>query len=61
MEQHQVRRVRVVDAQHRCIGIVAQADLALTVKPKEIGKGRTERRLSFAARSSRVGSWMRRH
>ena len=29
MQQHQVRRIPVVDGQGRCVGIVAQADIAL--------------------------------
>jgi CBS-domain-containing membrane protein len=42
MEQYQVRRVPVVDNQRRCIGIVAQADVALTAQPKQISKVVTE-------------------
>src|SRR4030095_5324114 len=30
MQEHQIRRIPIVDAQERVIGIVAQADLALT-------------------------------
>jgi CBS domain-containing protein len=29
MQKHQIRRVPVIDAQGRCVGMVAQADLAL--------------------------------
>ena len=29
MQKHQVRRIPIIDAQGRCIGIVAQADIAL--------------------------------
>ena len=29
MQEHQVRRIPVVDSQGRCVGIVAQADIAL--------------------------------
>lgn len=35
MEQHQVRRLPVVDARHRVIGIVTQADLARRVGPED--------------------------
>jgi CBS domain-containing protein len=38
MQQHQVRRIPVVDGRGRCIGIVAQADLALKDKPEKIAK-----------------------
>jgi len=29
MQKHQIRRIPVIDAQGRCIGMVAQADIAL--------------------------------
>ncbi len=35
MQEHQIRRIPVVDGQGRCIGIVAQADLALKDKPEK--------------------------
>jgi len=35
MQEHQVRRIPVVDAEDRCIGIVSQADLALKEKRPE--------------------------
>ena len=35
METHQVRRVPVVDADGNCIGMVAQADIALKAKDSE--------------------------
>ena len=38
MQQHQIRRLPVVDEEGRCIGIVAQADLALHGKPEEVSK-----------------------
>src|SRR5262249_54616453 len=38
MQEHQVRRIPVVDAENRCIGIVSQADLALREKPEKISK-----------------------
>ena len=38
MQEHQVRRVVVVDGEGRCIGIVAQADLALKEKPEKVSK-----------------------
>jgi CBS-domain-containing membrane protein len=36
MQQHQIRRVPVIDQQGRCVGIVAQADLALHAEPKQV-------------------------
>ncbi len=38
MQEHQVRRIPVVDGEGRCIGIVAQADLALKEKPDKVSK-----------------------
>ncbi|HEY6969489.1 MAG TPA: CBS domain-containing protein [Candidatus Angelobacter sp.] len=38
MQEHQVRRIPVVDAEMRCIGILAQADLALREKPEKVSK-----------------------
>lgn len=38
MQENQIRRVPVVDAEGRCIGIVSQADLALKDKPKKVSK-----------------------
>lgn len=40
MEERQVRRIPVCDAQGRCLGIVSQADLALEddVSDKQVGK-----------------------
>src|ERR1043165_4258982 len=35
MQDHQVRRIPIVDAEGRCIGIVSQADLALKEKQPE--------------------------
>ena len=35
MQMHQVRRVPVIDQNGRCIGIVAQADLALAMGPQD--------------------------
>jgi len=36
MERHQIRRVPVVDDQERCVGIVAQADLAWAGQQKDV-------------------------
>ena len=36
MERHQIRRVPVVNAVGRCIGVLSQADLAWTGRAKEI-------------------------
>jgi CBS domain-containing protein len=38
MQSHQVRRIPVVDGEGRCVGIVAQADLALKDKPEKVSK-----------------------
>lgn len=38
MQKHQIRRIPVTDAEGRCIGIVAQADLALRDKPDKVSK-----------------------
>jgi CBS domain-containing protein len=38
MQQHQIRRIPVVDGEGQLIGIVAQADLALKDKPEKVSK-----------------------
>jgi len=38
MQEHQVRRIPVVDKENHVIGIVAQADLALKDKPERVHK-----------------------
>lgn len=38
MQEHQVRRIPVVDDQGRCVGIVSQADLALKDKPEKVSR-----------------------
>jgi CBS domain-containing protein len=38
MQEHQVRRIPVVDGDNRVIGIVAQADLALKDKPERVSQ-----------------------
>jgi len=38
MQEHKVRRVPIVDADGRVIGIVSQADLALKDKPEKVAK-----------------------
>jgi CBS domain-containing protein len=38
MQEHQIRRIPVVDAEGKCIGIVSQADLALKDKPEKVSK-----------------------
>jgi CBS domain-containing protein len=38
MQEHQIRRMPIVDANDRVIGIVAQADLALKDKPETVSK-----------------------
>lgn len=38
MQEHHIRRIPVVDAENRVVGIVAQADLALRDKPEKVHK-----------------------
>jgi CBS domain-containing protein len=38
MEQHKVRRVPVVDDQGRCVGMIAQADVALAGSKAEVAE-----------------------
>jgi CBS domain-containing protein len=38
MQEHQIRRMPIIDADERVIGIVAQADLALKDKPESVSK-----------------------
>ncbi len=38
MQEHQVRRIPVVDGEGTCIGIVAQADVVLKEKPDKVSK-----------------------
>jgi CBS domain-containing protein len=38
MQERQIRRIPVVDGEGCCIGIVAQADLALKEKPEKVSK-----------------------
>ena len=38
MQEHQIRRIPIIDAEERVIGIVAQADLALKDKPERVSK-----------------------
>ena len=38
MEEHQIRRVPVVDAQGCCVGIIAQADLAWNGREKDVAE-----------------------
>ena len=43
MQEHQIRRIPVVDGEGCCIGIVSQADLALNEKrPENVSKTMTE-------------------
>ena len=53
MQDHQIRRVPIVDGDDRVIGVVSQADLALKEKPEMISKTVAEisksRRPSVAA------------
>jgi len=38
MQEHQIRRVPVIDEEGRCIGIVSQADLALKGPPEKLSR-----------------------
>jgi CBS domain-containing protein len=38
MQEHQIRRIPIVDGDNRVIGIVSQADLALKDKPEKVSK-----------------------
>jgi len=38
MQEHQIRRIPIVDAENRVVGIVSQADLALNDKPERVSK-----------------------
>jgi len=38
MEEHQIRRVPVVDASGCCCGIIAQADVAMVAQESEVGE-----------------------
>jgi CBS domain-containing protein len=38
MQEHRVRRIPIVDGEGACIGIVAQADVALKDKPEKVSK-----------------------
>jgi CBS domain-containing protein len=38
MQKHQIRRIPVVDDEGRCVGIVAQADLAMKGEPEKVSK-----------------------
>jgi CBS-domain-containing membrane protein len=50
MQEHQVRRIPIVDAEDRVMGIVAQADLALKDKPERVSK--TVAKISKASQTS---------
>jgi CBS domain-containing protein len=49
MRRHQIRRLPVVDKQGRCIGMIAQADIALHASAAEVAQTLAE--ISRAARS----------
>jgi CBS domain-containing protein len=38
MQEHQIRRIPIVDGNNRVIGIVSQADLALKARPEKVSK-----------------------
>ena len=38
MQEHQIRRIPIVDGEERCIGIVTQADLALKESAEKVSK-----------------------
>ncbi len=47
MQEHQYRRIAVTDADDRCLGIVAQADLARHASPEVIAE--TVKKISLAS------------
>lgn len=51
MEQHQIRRLPVVDPQLRCLGIVSQADVARSATP-----GQTAEVLAEVSRPSSISA-----
>ncbi len=57
MQDHQVRRVLVVDRSGKCRGIISQADLARHASKREIGE--TVREVSQSGLSGAVSSWFR--
>ena len=58
MERHQLRRVPVVDRQGLCEGIIAQADVALTSREREIAHlVREVGRCGSVLRSPKSLSW----
>jgi CBS domain-containing protein len=57
MQEHQVRRIPVVDGAGKCIGIVSQADLALKEKqPEKVHKTVTEISKPSAGHGVRVAA-----
>jgi CBS domain-containing protein len=38
MQEHQIRRIPIVDGEGRCVGILSQADLALKDKPERVSR-----------------------
>jgi CBS domain-containing protein len=38
MEEHQIRRVPVVDEKDSCVGIISQADVSRAAKAREVGE-----------------------
>ena len=42
MQEHQLRRIPIVDSDERCIGIVSLADVALKDKPEKVSRTVTE-------------------
>jgi CBS domain-containing protein len=51
MQKHQIRRLPVVDKEGRCIGMIAQADIALRAAPADVAKTLAE--ISRAVRAGR--------
>jgi CBS domain-containing protein len=54
MQEHQIRRIPIVDGDNRVIGIVSQADLALRDKPERVHKTIAE--ISKSSRPSVMAS-----
>jgi CBS domain-containing protein len=54
MQKHQLRRIPVIDAQESCIGVVAQADIALHAPAGVVGKTVAEISKSLPGRAARA-------
>lgn len=55
MQKHQVRRLPVIDKEGRCIGMIAQADIALHASPAKVA--RTLMEISRPAKAAVKQAW----